>query len=155
MMECAFCGSSFADANDVIIPVPRPDGSEDSVFACLDCAHAQGVYCEKHHRAYAVVSGHGGKGAICMDCADADILLHVGKAQQFRSWFRSALPDEEYDRIVAWVRDMREAWDHLDELAILLRGILYEAHRRRVTADVVVADCIKCGSADAILPLAY
>lgn len=86
---------------------------------------------------------------------DADILKHVERAEGFRKLLRVGLSPEEWARVEEWVRDMEEAWDHLDSLAILLRGILYEAQRRRVPALRVVEDCIAARSANAILPLAY
>lgn len=154
-MECAFCHTDFARPDEVIYLAPRPDGSESVLTACWDCINAQGMYCQKHKRVFSVTNGGGGKGTLCLECVDADMLKHVERAEGFRKLLRVGLPPEEWARVEEWVRDMEEAWDHLDALAILLRGILYEAHRRRVPALRVVEDCVAAGSAETLLPLAY
>lgn len=149
-MNCVFCGQD----PELIVLTWRPDGSEQ-VMACLECAIERGVYCTQHKKPHTGINGRGGKGTICWDCVDAATLKHVGQADFFVRRLQEFLPKSEFDRIVQWVDDMEEPWSHLDRLAIILRGLLLEAHRRRATPRDVVDGMIERRSADAMLPLAY
>lgn len=150
-MECVFCKN---EDPDVFVLTWLPDGSEQ-VQACRDCAIEYGVYCVQHEKPHSGFSGHAGNGTVCQECVDAVILKHVGQAPIFLGELKEKLPPKEFGRITEWLDAMEESWTHLDRQAILLRGILLEAHRRRVPAREVVGGMIAQRSANAMLPFAF
>lgn len=148
-MECAFC---HVDP-DVVALVWRPDGSEQ-VLACQECAEKEGVWCPVHRKARSGMNGGGGKGTVCLDCVERDLIRQGHRADYFRHSLFRGLPSPELRRLEEWIRDMRPVWQ-LRPSAILLRGILLEANRRRISPDHVVAEVLWTRTANPILPLAY
>lgn len=148
-MECAFCQCD----PEVAILVWRPDGSEQ-VTACSVCAERQGVWCAVHRKALSGMNGGAGKGTVCLDCVERDLLRLCHRADYFRQCLFRNLPPRESRRLAEWVRDMQPVW-RLDSSAIVLRGIILEAHRRRIAPDRIVAEVMRTRTVGSILPLAY
>lgn len=147
-MKCVFCKDEHAEP---LALVTRPENLEQ-VFSCIPCATQQGVWCTRHDRAR--VGLYPRCGTVCMQCVDADVMLHTDEASGICIKLLETLPYAEWRRIMDWMVDMTHAWRMAPE-AIVLRGVLMEAHRRGVTHWQIVEEVCAAQSADAILPHAY
>lgn len=144
-MQCEFCGR---DPGPVYL-VPFPDGSRD-VFACRECAIEKEVYCTVHEVRHTLFATGG---TTCLGCIEAAVQGMRDRAPDIRGRLMAVLSDTERTELNEWAERAGEIMCDKSVAVTVLRAVLTESHRRKISPETVVSEVIAAQSAAALLPV--